>query len=111
MPDYYGLDSDGDVSDEVETRMLNFNMSDEDLVRAHMHCTKHSDEIQASSLCGCFSCLKVFSPLDIESWFEAEGTALCPYCSVDAVIGDKSGYPITNTFLAEMRKKWFAVSD
>ena len=35
------------------------------------------------------------------------GTAVCPYCGIDAVIGESSGYPITAEFLKRMRKRWF----
>nr|QGW61148.1 hypothetical protein ICEMyc226_00116 [Mycolicibacterium sp.] len=34
-------------------------------------------------------------------------TALCPYCGIDAVIGDAAGYPITREFLEAMRAQWF----
>ena len=34
-------------------------------------------------------------------------TALCPYCHIDAVIGDASGFPITEEFLTEMMRRWF----
>jgi hypothetical protein len=36
-----------------------------------------------------------------------EPTALCPYCYTDSVLGDASGYPITEEFLKEMNKRWF----
>ena len=36
-----------------------------------------------------------------------EETALCPYCGVDSVKCESSGYPITKEFLAEMRARWF----
>ena len=34
-------------------------------------------------------------------------TAVCPNCTVDSVIGDASGYPITKELLDDMNKKWF----
>lgn len=82
-------------------------MRDENLIAAHSHCSNHKNEIESSSQCACFACLKIFTPSDITEWFEDEGTAVCPYCSVDAVIGDKSGYPVTDAFLADMKKRWF----
>ncbi len=85
-------------------------MNDDDLVAAHQHCAKHKDEIRSSTLCGCFACLKQFSPSAIDVWLDAEGTAICPYCSVDAVIGDKSGYPVSEAFLADMKRMWFDAS-
>lgn len=30
-----------------------------------------------------------------------------PYCHIDSVIGDTSGFPITPEFLREMNKRWF----
>ena len=35
------------------------------------------------------------------------GTAICPYCGVDAVIGESSGVSITKEFLERMHNKWF----
>ena len=64
------------------------------------------------SLCGCFYCLEIFSPSKIEEWLkDTKGTALCPYCYVDSVIGKYTGYPITKEFLAEMHKEWFGDSN
>jgi hypothetical protein len=82
-----------------------------DHVRAHRHCTRHRDEVMASDICGCFHCGAMFAPAEISTWTDRwEGlgqTAVCPNCSVDAVIGSESGYPITADFLNLMRKHWF----
>lgn len=48
--------------------------------------------------CGCFHCLKVFDTKELE-WVDFDLTALCPYCSIDAVIGESAGYPLTEEFL------------
>lgn len=80
----------------------------EPLKKAHEHCTNNKREIEESAACGCFYCLKIFDKSQIENWLnEKDGTALCPFCGVDAVIGDKSGSPITKEFLTEMKNKWF----
>ena len=34
-------------------------------------------------------------------------TALCPRCGSEAVIGDKSGFPINTHFLGRMNEAWF----
>ena len=82
-----------------------------DHVRAHRHCTRHREEVMASDVCGCFHCCAMFAAADIKTWTDAwEGVgqpALCPNCSVDAVIGSESGYPITAEFLNRMREHWF----
>ncbi len=40
---------------------------------------------------------------------EDEVTAICPYCGIDSVIGESSGYPINKDFLEMMRKHWFQI--
>lgn len=58
--------------------------------------------------CGCFYYLNIFSPQEIVDWVEdMEGTTICPYCSIDSIIGESSGYPITKEFLTEMNQYWF----
>ena len=34
-------------------------------------------------------------------------TAICPFCGIDSVIGDRSGVPITKEFLSGMNQVWF----
>jgi hypothetical protein len=78
------------------------------VVEAHLHSSCHRRELEASARCGCFYCLAVFSPQEIETWLdEGDGTALCPRCCIDSVIGSASGLPITRAFLGEMHRHWF----
>ena len=78
------------------------------LQAAHRHSARHADEVRSSVLCGRFFCLEVFAPNEIVGWIAVEGTARCPRCGIDAVIGDLSGYPVGNaTFLRAMRDEWF----
>lgn len=88
----------------------------EDYIEAHKFSNNHMEQLKKDKKCGCFYCLKIFSPLEIEDWLISEddnnmcdryGTAVCPYCSVDSVIGESSGYPITQEFLSKMKKYWF----
>ena len=59
-------------------------------------------------MCGCFYCRNIYNPNEIREWIQdSELTAACPYCNIDSVIGDASGYPITKEFLKEMHKEWF----
>lgn len=78
------------------------------ILAAHKFCANHKKELQKDKICGCFHCLKVFDPKEIQNWIKDSGeTAICPYCGVDAVIGGYSGFPITDEFLSEMKKYWF----
>ncbi|AXQ31627.1 cytoplasmic protein [Solimonas sp. K1W22B-7] len=97
--------------------------SEETLRLAHKHSIHHRHELLASSSCGCFYCLSIYSTDQIEDWTdypedtpedrenEFGMTALCPHCGVDSVIGAGSGYPITAEFLQWMKRLWFAGSE
>lgn len=75
--------------------------------RAHLHSFNHKRYLKRDKVCGCFYCLKIFSPNKIEDWIDRYGTALCPFCGIDSVIGQSSGYPITKKFLEKMHMAWF----
>lgn len=83
-------------------------MNIQDVVLAHQYSINHKEALQKDKKCGCFYCLKIFDPKEIEDWIpDISGTACCPYCHIDSVIGESSGYPITEEFLAAMKKYWF----
>ena len=87
-----------------------------EIIKAHDHCRNHREELLKSELCGCFFCLAIFKPWSIREWLDVENgragpTALCPNCGIDAVIGSKSGYPITQEFLKAMEKYWFDTNE
>ncbi|WP_245197274.1 hypothetical protein [Labrys sp. LIt4] len=46
----------------------------------------------------------------IEEWIDdSAGTALCPECGIDSVIGSASGYPVDDRdFLEAMHELWFS---
>jgi hypothetical protein len=89
------------------------------ILEAHRHSARHRIEIKESEMCGCFYCLEIFLPQEIEDWVDwPQGTpadqeldmgttALCPKCGIDSVLGSKSGFPITSEFLAKMKEHWF----
>lgn len=81
--------------------------------QAHRHSIRHRAEIERSQLCGCFHCLETFQSSDVERWLdEGDGTALCPHCQIDSVIGSASGYPVnTPEFLKAMQDYWFGYLD
>ena len=68
-------------------------------IKAHDFSTGHRKRLLQDRKCGCFYCLKIFAPKEIRNWIEdVGGTAICPYCGIDSVIGEHSGYPITREF-------------
>lgn len=80
-----------------------------DIIDAHKFSIRHKSKLLEDNLCGCFYCLRIFSPREITDWVNDIGddTALCPYCGIDSIIGQSSGYPITLAFLERMNKQWF----
>ena len=80
---------------------------------AHKFSSNHKPELEKDRLCGCFYCLRIYSPSEIKEWLVEEtaidwrGTAICPFCDVDSVIGESSGFPITREFMEEMHQVWF----
>jgi hypothetical protein len=85
-------------------------MDEAALQSAHEHSWRHRSEIEKSGLCGCFFCLAVYRPAEIEEWIDEGTCAMCPRCGIDAVIGEASGLPVSErAFLAAMRKRWFDI--
>lgn len=90
-------------------------MLDPAVEKAHPHSIRNEEELRASSACGCFHCLAVFTPAEIIDWITEPArrgvpvrTAVCPRCGIDAVIGSASHYPIERAFLERMHLHWFA---
>jgi len=88
-----------------------------DPVAAHSHSSAHRVELYQSEICGCFYCLAIFAPSEIQEWIDDAPeekdvaltgvTAVCPRCGIDSVVGSASGYPITHEFLSDMHRHWF----
>ena len=80
-----------------------------EVIAAHAHSIRHRTEIEASGKVGCFYCRAIYPPAEIEDWVDdlTGDTAICPRCGIDSVIGNASGYPITDAFLARMNAHWF----
>lgn len=79
-----------------------------DYITAHEFSSNHKEQLLQDERCGCFYCYAIFNPQEIKEWIEdSSGTAICPYCGIDSVIGESSGFPITDEFLKKMSSYWF----
>ena len=87
--------------------MSKTNLADNAIIEAHKHSSYHRSKLERDEKCGCFYCLTIFSPSEIEEWVDANDTAICPYCEIDSIIGESSGFPITKEFLEQMKQYWF----
>lgn len=89
------------------------------LLAAYRYVTENFAQINASRRCGCCNCMRIFPAEDVVEWVGLDfskaddpkaldkQTALCPHCGAEAVLGDKSGYPIHPDFLQQMNQAWF----
>jgi len=91
---------------QVLTKTPNLSVT-QDHIAAHKWSVRNRSDLKKSDLCGCFYCLEVFPPNEIEDWTDDGDTALCPKCDIDSVIGSLSGYPIQREFLSKMHDHWF----
>ncbi len=80
--------------------------------RLHRHTRANRMELEASEVCGCIACERIYFPSEIVRWLEDESgneTGLCPHCGVDAVVGSASGIPIMPGVLRRAHERWFLV--
>ena len=87
--------------------IIELNTTRTDLLEAHKYSFKNRKQLEKDSKCGCFCCCTIFNPKEIKEWCDDDDTALCPYCGIDSIIGESSGYPIDKKFLNDMKKYWF----
>ena len=81
-----------------------------DHIAAHDYCISNETLLKQSRVCACFYCEQFFTPDQIEEWIDDihdTKTALCPYCGVDAVLGDAMEYPLTEELIRKMYWHWF----
>jgi len=91
-------------------RIINNNFEnhpERDYIKAHEHCTNNKKSLKKDKKCGCFFCLSIYNPAEITEWLPNENTALCPYCGVDSVIPESSGYKLDKFSLKIMHDFWF----
>ena len=85
------------------------------IINAYEHSYNNRKEFERSHKCGCFYCKTEFKAEDVN--FDdcmsvadkdpENPTIFCPYCGIDSLIGDASGYCITAEFLSDMHDYWF----
>jgi hypothetical protein len=76
--------------------------------RLHRHTRANRTELEASEVCGCIACERIYFPSEIVRWVDEE-TAMCPHCGADAVVGSASGIPIMPGVLRRAHERWFLV--
>ncbi len=89
-------------------------ISPNEIAAAHRATIYHEEQITKSTICTCFYCGYQFDPrteddLDWTDEHSTQGrTLLCPLCHVDCILGDASGFPVTDpAFINACTEAWF----
>jgi hypothetical protein len=72
----------------------------------HRESSHNRASLAESTECGCFYCKTIYKPEEIECWCDGGETAMCPYCSIDSVIGNDT-IDISAEMLEDMHQYWF----
>jgi hypothetical protein len=86
------------------------NFSEDFLKEVHKHSFKNKIELSKSIKCHCFHCFNEFLYDEIEMFYtEKDGnqTAHCPYCLVDSLIGDASGFDLSDELIDDLAYCYF----
>ncbi|MBI9094748.1 MAG: hypothetical protein JEY71_07690 [Sphaerochaeta sp.] len=82
--------------------------------KAHKATIYNEKDIMDSNVCTCFYCGYQFNPKTEEDleWMDEKSpkgkTLVCPMCLIDCVIGDASGFPVTDSeFIMACTEEWF----
>ena len=85
----------------------NYDNIIKDCEKAHDFSLLNKKLLSDDKICGCFNCLTIFDPKEITNWINlGSATATCPYCGLDTVIGESSGFTINTDFLESMQARW-----
>lgn len=82
-------------------------LSEEEIKLACNFSIRNWPQIVSSKYVGCYYCLKIFPATKIIDVPDKSGTALCPYCNTDSLLGDSSPYTINLDNLKTLQKNWF----
>lgn len=83
-------------------------IKNDNVIAAYQFSKNNKQKVLKDHYCGCFYCLKIFTPEEITIWLgDEEETAVCPFCGINSVIGESSGYSITKEFMTKMHHHWF----
>ena len=74
----------------------------------HIYSSENKSDVAESKNCGCFFCIKIFDSTQVCAYINDKGgqTALCPHCSVDAILPDNK-VDLSIGLLEDMYRVWF----
>jgi NAD-dependent SIR2 family protein deacetylase len=58
------------------------------------------------AICGCYNCQRIFSFKEIEDFWDAGETPVCPSCGMDTVVVESADMQVTPERLFAMRRTY-----
>lgn len=69
--------------------------------------TSARSTIEASEIVGCYYCLEIFPAKQVIYLSKGKKVGFCPFCEIDCLVPDISGYALTKEFLTAVRNHAF----
>lgn len=83
-------------------------LTEKELTEIQKLSTESKEKLKKSKIVGCYSCTSIFDYNEIDEFVNFGGTALCPYCGIDAVVPLLSfNLNQQRLILNELNKKFF----
>jgi hypothetical protein len=97
---------------EVARKQKKVAKTIQDLYDAHDYTSENAYSLFIKQECVCIYCKERFNSSEIiDHTFSSGGVSLCPYCGIDSVIGEISGYDLSDLFIEVMYEFFFNNSD
>jgi hypothetical protein len=75
----------------------------------HKHSIKNKVEVLNSVKCACFHCFRIYESVAVDTFLQendGQETALCPTCITDTIIGDASGFNLTDEMIDALANQY-----
>ncbi len=80
------------------------------VTEAYKHTLNNRKELEKSTTAYCICCRTFVDPSKISEFVDDDTTGICPYCYVDALIGDACGIKLTDKLLTDLHYKYFSAN-
>jgi hypothetical protein len=82
-----------------------------DFETVHAAAVNNRHTVEASRLCGCFSCETIFHAWEVADYTERDFSAICPRCQIDSILPDAvPEVRLSQSLLRQMRVQYFESS-
>ncbi len=83
-------------------------MTNGQLIFIHDLSTRNKLVVTNATRVGCFYCKKIYPASEVVEFSKRNDSAICPHCSIDAVLPEYGSFVPTEEILNQMYQYWFA---